>query len=117
MNKTLDIWLTSPFSRNSWFRYESANVYLHKSHRLLKQGSEFCACIDIANIACERPHKGTFTRLVADIRARTHLPIFLENTHVEFATSLRRHGWIDLPWSSDEKLGIYCLYLPYAERD
>lgn len=113
---SLDVFLTSK-NRNAWIKCESADVYLRKSSRLLSNDKRE-NCIDIATISCKKQRKGTFTRLVKALQDKTKLSLFLENTHREFAEACRRHGWLDCHKMSDERLGIFCLYLPkVTERE
>lgn len=117
---TLEQFLSNkcPF-RSAWIKYPNCDVYLWKSRRCLPSNATFPSpCIDVANITCRRQRHGTFTALVAAIQATTHQPVYLENTHADFAASLLRHKWLDVASPDMARLDTYCLYLPYtAEED
>jgi hypothetical protein len=117
---TLEQFLSNkcPF-RSAWIKYPNCDVYLRKSRRYLPPSAMFPSpCIDVANITCRRQKQGTFTALVAAIQTTTHLPVYLENTHADFAASLLRHKWLNITSPDMARLDTYCLYLPYtAEGD
>ena len=112
---TLAQFLTSP-DKHAWITYKKARVYLRKSHRIFNKDLGLVPCIDIASIAIEKPRQGIFTALVAELQEKTGKILFVENTHIDFAVALTRHGWISYCNLTDEDAGIYCLYLP-AKKD
>ena len=90
-------------SSNQWLAFERLSVYLRISRRVLvplTSRDEFyeklVRCVDIANVSTEEryQHKGMFTRLVGKLHELTDMPLYLENTQVEFAMHLmEHHGW------------------------
>jgi len=88
---------------NRWMSFERLSVYFRVSYRVLvpvKTVEEAMArrvrCIDIANVSTDEryQHQGMFTRLVDKVHASTDMPIYLENTQIEFANHLlANHGW------------------------
>lgn len=83
---------------NRWLSFERLSVYVRISQRVLEPATsrKIVRVIDIANVSTDESyqHKGMFTRLVNKIHALTDMPIFLENTHPEFAMHLLdHHGW------------------------
>jgi len=88
---------------NRWLSFERLSVYIRISRRVLvpvQTLDEFHAkmirTIDIANVSTDEQyqHQGMFTRLVAKLQTMTDMPLYLENTQIEFAQHLLdHHGW------------------------
>lgn len=78
---------------NAWLQFEEMEVYVRVGKKII--GGEFTICIQLANLQTPVRHqrKGTFDRLLREIRTVTTMPIYVEQilNREFFEALLRRH--------------------------
>lgn len=78
---------------NAWLRFEKMEVYIRVGKKII--GGELTTCIQLANLQTpvKHQHKGTFDRLLREIRTVTIMPVYVEQilNRAFFEALLRRH--------------------------
>lgn len=88
-------------SGNLWMSFEHAEVYIRIGLRAIYHGPDRLALntIQIANINMPEKYQktGVFTRLMTYIQSITAIPVFLENTRLDWAKHLiESHRWTNV---------------------
>lgn len=78
---------------NAWLRFEKMEVYIRVGKKII--GGELTTCIQLANLQTpvKHQHKGTFDRLLREIRTVTIMPVYVEQilNRAFFEALLQRH--------------------------
>lgn len=80
---------------NTWIKYEKMSLYIRIGKRLIE--GKLTPCVQLANMSLypEYQHKGTFTRLLADILRLTDKPVYVELLlNRDFYEALIRRGFV-----------------------
>ena len=81
-------------SGRGWLRFEKMEVYVRVGRKIV--GGQFTDCVQLANMntPSQHQHKGTFDRLIKEIRTVTEMPIYVEQIlNREFFDALLRRGF------------------------